>query len=114
MEKNRLKERLQRKGWLVAGFLFSMWGHMNVMYAQSSEGSEAFNSAATMVGGYYDPIKKLVWAIAGVLGLVGAVRLYNKYTSADPEASKNAAAFVGGAIALVVAEAFVRKVFINA
>lgn len=108
MKKNLIK--LERKGLLLLAFLYTGW--QNIVYSQSA-GASAITSATSEVKAYYTPIKGLVWIVAGCLGLVGAIRVYNKFTSSDPEASKNAAGFLGGGIALYAAEVFIRKMFIE-
>lgn len=112
MKKELLYKKLKRNSWMVAVFLFTCWESINVAYAQSG-GAEAINGATSEVKSYYDPVKKLVWIIAGVLGLVGAFKVYNKFTNSDPESSKNAVGFVGGAVALYAAEVFIRKMFME-
>lgn len=51
--------------------------------------------------------------MAGILGIVGALKVYAKIQGKDPESSKHAMAFVLGAIALLVGEMFIRKTFIE-
>lgn len=113
MKRKRLYVNFRRKAWLIAGFLLTFWEGFNVAYAQSGAGPTAIGGATSEIKGYYDPLKKLIWIIAGCLGLVGAFRLYNKFTSSDPESSKHATNFLGGGIALVAAEVFIRKMFIE-
>jgi hypothetical protein len=85
-----------------------------VLLAQSgSAGVSAINDAASDIRSFYDPIKKLIWIIAAVVGVVGAVRVYGKIMGKDPESTKHAQAFVFGAIALVALETFVRKMFLE-
>ncbi|WP_085537257.1 DUF4134 family protein [Massilibacteroides vaginae] len=85
------------------------------LLAQSgiSNGVAAINEATSEIKSLYDPVKKLIWVIAAVLGVVGAVRIYAKIQGKDPESSKHALAFVLGAIALLVGETFIRKTFID-
>lgn len=110
--KKKLFKELKKKSWMVAIFLFTCWESVNVAYAQSA-GAAAISGATSEVKSYYDPVKKLIWIVAGLLGLVGAIKVYNKFTSSDPESSKHAVGFAGGAIALYAAEVFVRKMFME-
>lgn len=102
--------RLEKKGWLLMAFLYSSW--QNFIYGQSS-GASAITGATSEIKAYYTPLKGLIWIVAGCLGLVGAIKVYNKFTGSDPEASKGAASFIGGGIALYAAEVFIRKMFIE-
>lgn len=114
MKTKRLLKTIERKTWLFAAFLLTYWDCVNIAYAQSSgAGAGAIEGATSEVTTYYNPLKKFIWVVAGVLGLVGAIKVYNKFNSSDPEASKNAAAFVGSGIALYAAEVFIRKMFIE-
>lgn len=108
MKKNLIK--LERKVFFALAFFYGSW--QNFVYSQSA-GASAITDATSEIKAYYTPIKGLVWIVAGCLGLVGAIRVYNKFTSSDPEASKNAAGFLGGGIALYAAEVFIRKMFIE-
>lgn len=107
----RFSKELERRAWLALALLYTGWQGM--AYAQSSGGASAITSATSEIKTYYTPLKGMIWIVAGCLGLVGAVRVYNKFTSSDPEASKNAAGFLGGGIALYAAELFIRKMFIE-
>lgn len=116
MKTKLLFKTIKKKSWLFAGFLLTYWNCANIAFAQSSgagAGASAISDATSEVTTYYDPLKKFIWVVAGVLGLVGAIKVYNKFNSSDPEASKNAAAFVGSGIALYAAEVFIRKMFIE-
>lgn len=113
MKRKRLYVNFRRKAWLMAGLLLTFWEGFNVAYAQSGAGATAIGDATSEIKGYYDPLKKLIWIVAGCLGLIGAIRVYNKFASSDPESSKSAAGFLGGGIALYAAEVFIRKMFIE-
>lgn len=112
MKRKRLYVHLKRKAWLMAGILLTCWEGFNVMYAQSN-GATAITEATSEIKSYYTPVKAMIWTIAALLGVVALIRVYNKFTSSDPEASKHAVSFAGGAIALVAAEVFVRKMFME-
>ena len=46
--------------------------------------------ATQMVTSYFDPATKLIYAIGAVIGLIGGVRVYQKFSSGDPDTSKTA------------------------
>lgn len=71
-----------------------------VAYAQ--DGNAGINEAATQVKGYFDTGTQLMYAIGAVLGLVGAVKVYQKWNSGDPDTSKVAAAWFGSCVFLVI------------
>ena len=41
-----------------------------------------------MVSSYFDPGTKLIYAIGAVVGLIGGVKVYGKFSSGDPDTSK--------------------------
>lgn len=56
-------------------------------FAQGN-GIGGINDATTMVTSYFDPGTKLIYAIGAVVGLIGGVKVYNKFSSGDPDTSK--------------------------
>ena len=85
-----------------------------VAAAGSAEGSGmAGSTAATnMVSSYFEPLTRLIYAIGAVVGLIGGVRVYSKFSSGDPDVSKTAAAWFGACIFLVVAATVLRSFFL--
>ena len=71
-----------------------------IAYAQ--DGNAGINQAATQVRGYFQTGTSLMYAIGAVLGLVGAVKVYQKWNSGDPDTSKVAAAWFGSCVFLVI------------
>ena len=55
-------------------------------YAQGN-GQAGITEATQMVTSYFDPGTKLIYAIGAVVGLVGGVKVYNKFSSGDPDTS---------------------------
>ena len=53
-------------------------------YAQGN-GQAGITEATNMITGYFDPGTKLVYAIGAVCGLIGGVKVYNKFSSGDPD-----------------------------
>ena len=60
----------------------------------------------------FDPGTKLVYAIGAVCGLIGGVKVYNKFSSGDPDTSKTAASWFGACIFLIVAATILRSFFL--
>ena len=53
-------------------------------------GQAGITEATQMVTSYFDPGTKLIYAIGAVIGLVGGVKVYQKFSSGDPDTSKTA------------------------
>ena len=77
-------------------------------YAQGN-GQAGITEATNLITGYFDPGTKLVYAIGAVCGLIGGVKVYNKFSSGDPDTSKTAASWFGACIFLIVAATILRK-----
>ena len=62
-------------------------------FAQGN-GVGGITEATNMVTSYFDPATKLVYAIGAVVGLIGGVKVYNKFSSGDPDTSKTAGSWL--------------------
>ena len=49
------------------------------------KGAAGFQKAATEISSYQDPVQKLLYAIAGVIALVGAFNIYFKMQNGDQD-----------------------------
>ena len=76
-------------------------------------GVGGINEATRMVTSYFDPATKLIYAIGAVVGLIGGVKVYNKFSSGAPDTSKTAASWFGACIFLIVAATILRSFFIT-
>jgi len=98
----------QRKKVLLA--VVAMLSGMSA-FAQGN-GSAGINEATQMVTSYFDPATQLIYAIGAVVGLIGGVKVYNKFSSGDPDTSKTAASWFGACIFLIVAATILRSFFL--
>ena len=55
---------------------------------------------------------KLIYAIGAVVGLIGGVKVYGKFSSGAPDTSKTAASWFGACIFLIVAATILRSFFL--
>jgi hypothetical protein len=75
-------------------------------------GTAGISEATQMVTSYFDPATKLIYAIGAVVGLIGGVKVYSKFSSGDPDTSKTAASWFGACIFLIVAATVLRSFFL--
>ena len=75
-------------------------------------GQAGITEATQLVSGYFDPGTKLVYAIGAVVGLVGGIKVYQKFSSGDPDTSKTASSWFGACIFLIVAATILRSFFL--
>lgn len=78
----------------------------------AGNGLSGINEATSMVTSYFDPGTKLVYAIGAVVGLIGGVKVYSKWSSGDPDTTKTAASWFGACIFLIVAATILRSFFL--
>ena len=98
----------QRKKVLMA--VVAMLSGMGA-FAQGN-GTAGITEATQMVTSYFDPATQLIYAIGAVVGLIGGVKVYNKFSSGDPDTSKTAASWLGACIFLIVAATVLRSFFL--
>ena len=55
---------------------------------------------------------KLIYAIGAVVGLIGGIKVYGKFSSGDPDTSKTAASWFGACIFLIVSATILRSFFL--
>jgi len=78
----------------------------------AQDGSAGLNEATSMVTSYFDPATKLIYAIGAVVGLIGGIKVYSKFSSGDPDTSKTAASWFGACIFLIVSATILRSFFL--
>ena len=94
---------------LPAAFLFAA---ISSAFAQGN-GIAGITEATNMVTSYFDPGTKLIYAIGAVVGLIGGIKVYNKFSSGDPTTSKTTpASWFGACIFLIVAATILRSFFL--
>lgn len=98
----------QRKKILLA--TMTMLTGFNAMAV--GDGSAGITEATQMVTSYFDPATQLIYAIGAVVGLIGGVKVYGKFSSGDPDTSKTAASWFGACIFLIVAATILRSFFL--
>ena len=79
------------------------------LYAQ--DGTAGINEANTKVRSYFAAGTNLMYAVGAVLGLIGAIKVYSKWNSGDPDTGKVAAAWFGSCVFLVIVATVIRSFF---
>jgi hypothetical protein len=73
-----------------------------ILQANAQDGNAGIQQANTQVRGYFESGTNLMYAIGAIVGLIGAVKVFQKWNSGDQDTSKVAAAWFGSCIFLVV------------
>jgi hypothetical protein len=101
--------RLNRKQKLSIAYLVFCLLATGIAFGQ--DGNAGINEANTKVRGYFAAGTNLMYAVGAVVGLIGAVKVYQKWNSGDPDTGKVAAAWFGSCVFLVVVATVIRSFF---
>lgn len=74
-------------------------------------GATAISNAANDIKDYWDPIKLILKAVGGLVGFIGGLRVYNKWTNGDQDVNKEILGYGGAMIFLIVVPEFVTSFF---
>lgn len=77
----------------------------------AQDGNEGIDQATSMVKSYFDSGTNLMYAVGALLGLIGGVKVYQKWNHGDHDTGKVAAAWFGSCIFLVVVATVIKSFF---
>ena len=78
-------------------------------FAQS--GVNGLNTATSTLKTYVDPVTSITLVIGGIVGVVGAIRVYSKWNSGDQDINKELMGWGGSCVFLVVSSLIVKAFF---
>jgi hypothetical protein len=84
---------------------------VTVNYCFGQDGNAGITSATTQVKGYFDSGCNLMYAIGAVVGIIGAIKVFNKWNAGEPDTNKVAAAWFGSCVFLVVVATVLKSFF---
>ena len=106
MMKNFIRKNVSKKKVLTLALVMLA---MTPMLAQG--GATAISNAAADIKDYWDPIKLILQAGGGLVGFIGGLRVYNKWTNGDQDVNKEILGYGGAMIFLIVVPEFVTAFF---
>ncbi len=80
-------------------------------FAFSQDGLAGINQANQQVRSYFGAGVNLMYAVGALLGLIGAVKVYQKWNNGDPDTGKVAAAWFGSCVFLVLVATVIQAFF---
>ena len=104
--KNFIRKNVTKKKVLTLALVMLA---MTPMLAQG--GATAISTAASDIKDYWDPIKLILKAVGGLVGFIGGLRVYNKWTNGDQDVNKEILGYGGAMIFLIVVPEFVTAFF---
>jgi hypothetical protein len=84
---------------------------LSTLSSFAQDGNAGIQQATTLVKGYFDTGCSLMYAIGAVVGIVGAIKVFNKWNAGEPDTNKVAAAWFGSCIFLVVVATVIKSFF---
>jgi Domain of unknown function (DUF4134) len=79
--------------------------------ADAQDSIEGINEANQKVRSYFSAGTNLMYAVGTILGLIGAVKVYQKWNAGDHDTGKVAAPWFGSCIFLVVVATVIQSFF---
>lgn len=79
------------------------------LFAQ--DGNAGIMEANQKVRSYFESGTQLMYAVGALIGLIGAVKVYQKWNAGDQDTSKVAAAWFGSCVFLVVVATIIKSFF---
>jgi hypothetical protein len=118
MKRNKMKSEngsgnklLKAKLWLMSMTLCIYSILANAISAFAQDGNAGINEANQKVRSYFDSGTNLMYAVGALLGLIGAVKVYQKWNAGDPDTGKVAAAWFGSCVFLVIVATVIKSFF---
>ncbi|HQS22843.1 MAG: carbamoyl phosphate synthetase [Sphingobacteriia bacterium 24-36-13] len=105
----RKRKRFNRKRFIILCAVVALIAIHYGAFAQ--DGIQGINEANTKVRSYFAAGTQLMYAVGALLGLIGAVKVYQKWNAGDQDTGKVAAAWFGSCIFLVVVATVIQSFF---
>jgi hypothetical protein len=105
------KKLLFAKFWLLTVVCLCYQILFDAYQAKAQDGNAGITSATTQVKGYFDAGCNLMYAIGAVVGIIGAIKVFNKWNAGEPDTNRVAAAWFGSCVFLVVVATVLKSFF---
>ena len=102
-------EYFKRK--MIKALILSLLMTIIYQYGYPQDGNAGLSAANTQVRGYFDTSTTLMYGICGLLALIGAIKVYSKWSNGDADTGKMVAMWIGACIFLVVVATIVKAFF---
>lgn len=88
----------------VRNVLLALFLTSTSSFAQNAQGGlQGIKAADQALRDYFKPLSTLILVIGAIVGLIGAVKVYGKFSQGDPDATKSLAAWAGACLFLILA-----------
>ena len=103
---NKVRQKLKKGMWLAVAIVMAVAAEV-----RAQDGNAGIQEANTKVRSYFASGTSLMYAVGAILGLIGAVKVYQKWNAGDQDTSKVAAAWFGSCVFLVVVATVIKSFF---
>ena len=107
MKKCRVKTKTNHNSLVLAIGILLLSG----LSAYAQDGIAGINEANQKVRSYFAAGTNLMYAVGALLGLIGAIKVYQKWNAGDQDTGKVAAAWFGSCVFLVVVATVIQSFF---
>ena len=104
-------KRISLKKKQIIAIAISAFLLFNILIADAQDWNAGINAANTQVRTYFATGTNLMYAIGAIVGLIGAIKVYQKWNSGDHDTGKVAAAWFGSCVFLVVVATVIKSFF---
>ena len=104
------KKISRKKNRLVASAITIILIAANLI-GKAQDGNAGINAANTQVRSYFATGTNLMYAVGAIVGLIGAIKVYQKWNSGDHDTGKVAAAWFGSCVFLVIVATVLKSFF---
>ena len=73
--------------------------------------AQALDTAGTEIAGVFDSLSKLMLVVGGVVGVVGAIRIYIKWNNGDQDVTKAIVGWCGACLFLLLSGGVIALIF---
>jgi len=84
---------------------------LNPILTFAQNGVTGLNTATSSLKTYVDPVTNIALVIGGIVGIVGAIRVYSKWNSGDQDINKELMGWGGSCVFLVVSAVIIKAFF---
>jgi Domain of unknown function (DUF4134) len=110
-DKMNIERKKLRRGWWMKVMVLAWVFQLINAGVMAQDGASGINQATSQVRSYFDAGCNLMYAIGAVLGLIGAVKVFSKWNSGEPDTNKVAAAWFGSCVFLVIVATVLKSFF---
>lgn len=100
-----------RSKMLRAGLLTCLLQAAYFAAKAQADGNAGITDATSLIKGYFTTGVDLMYAIGAIIGLIGAIKVYHKWSAGEPDTTKVASSWFGACIFLVVVATVLKSFF---